>query len=63
MVGSWIAARPLAEVLCALEEAEAAVAPIYDVRDVMADPQFQAPMAQMVQHADFVEQAQRVVEG
>jgi len=30
------------EVVRAFEEAQAAVAPIYDVRDVVADPQFQA---------------------
>jgi crotonobetainyl-CoA:carnitine CoA-transferase CaiB-like acyl-CoA transferase len=42
MVGGWIAQRPLAEVVRAFDEAEAAVAPIYDVRDVMADPQFAA---------------------
>ena len=42
MVGGWIAERPFAEVISAFEQAEAAVAPIYDVRDVFADPQFQA---------------------
>jgi crotonobetainyl-CoA:carnitine CoA-transferase CaiB-like acyl-CoA transferase len=42
MVGAWIAQRPFAEVVRAFEEAEAAVAPIYDIRDVMSDPQFQA---------------------
>jgi len=42
MVGDWIARRPLDEVMRAFEEAEAAVAPIYDVRHVMEDPQFQA---------------------
>ncbi|MDP5181227.1 CoA transferase [Blastococcus sp. BMG 814] len=41
-VGSWIAARDRDEVVRAFEEAHAAVAPIYDVRDVLADPQFQA---------------------
>jgi crotonobetainyl-CoA:carnitine CoA-transferase CaiB-like acyl-CoA transferase len=41
-VGSWIAARKLAEVLDAFEAAEAAAAPIYDVRDVLSDPQYQA---------------------
>ena len=30
------------EVVAAFEKAEAAVAPIYDIRDVMADPQYQA---------------------
>ena len=41
-VGSWIAVRELAEVLDAFEAAEAAAAPIYDVRDVLTDPQYQA---------------------
>jgi formyl-CoA transferase len=41
-VGSWIAERDREEVVRAFEEAHAAVAPIYDVRDVMADPQFAA---------------------
>lgn len=42
MVGEWIAARSFDEVVRAFTEAEAAVAPIYDVSDVMQDPQFQA---------------------
>ncbi|WP_433918465.1 CoA transferase [Streptomyces canus] len=41
-VGSWIAERTRTEVLAAFEKAEAAVAPIQDIRDVMADPQYQA---------------------
>ncbi|MCX5370604.1 CaiB/BaiF CoA-transferase family protein [Streptomyces sp. NBC_00103] len=41
-VGSWIAARSRTDVLAAFEKAEAAIAPIQDVRDVMADPQYQA---------------------
>ncbi|MFF0850318.1 CaiB/BaiF CoA transferase family protein [Streptomyces sp. NPDC003280] len=41
-VGGWIAARDRAEVLAAFEKAEAAVAPVQDVRDVLADPQYQA---------------------
>lgn len=41
-VGTWIAGRTRAEVLEAFEKAEAAVAPIQDVRDVMTDPQYQA---------------------
>ncbi|MEU3826534.1 CoA transferase [Streptomyces sp. SID161] len=41
-VGAWIAARPCAEVLAAFEKAEAAAAPVQDVRDVLADPQYQA---------------------
>ena len=41
-VASWVAQHDRDEVLRAFEEAQAAVAPIYDVRDVVADPQFQA---------------------
>ncbi|MDH6216339.1 crotonobetainyl-CoA:carnitine CoA-transferase CaiB-like acyl-CoA transferase [Streptomyces pseudovenezuelae] len=41
-VGGWIAERPRDEVLAAFEKAEAAVAPIQDVRDVMTDPQYAA---------------------
>jgi crotonobetainyl-CoA:carnitine CoA-transferase CaiB-like acyl-CoA transferase len=41
-VGGWIATRSTAEVLVAFTEAQAAVAPIYDVRGIVADPQVQA---------------------
>ncbi|MEU5769387.1 CoA transferase [Streptomyces asoensis] len=41
-VGSWIAARDRTDVLAAFEKAEAAIAPVQDVRDVMTDPQYQA---------------------
>jgi crotonobetainyl-CoA:carnitine CoA-transferase CaiB-like acyl-CoA transferase len=41
-VGSWIAARSTDEVLTAFTEAQAAVAPIYDVRGIVSDPQVQA---------------------
>ncbi|WP_406266369.1 CoA transferase [Streptomyces sp. NBC_00191] len=41
-VGGWIARRTRAEAMAAFEKAEAAIAPIYDVRDVMEDPQYQA---------------------
>ncbi|MDE1047223.1 MAG: CoA transferase [Candidatus Nanopelagicales bacterium] len=41
-VGSWIAARNRDEVMQAFEQADAAIAPIYDVRDIYADPQFAA---------------------
>jgi formyl-CoA transferase len=41
-VASWVARHDRDEVVRAFEEAHAAVAPIYDVRDVVADPQFQA---------------------
>jgi crotonobetainyl-CoA:carnitine CoA-transferase CaiB-like acyl-CoA transferase len=42
IVGSWIAKRPLSEVVASFEAAEAAVAPIFDVRDIFKDPQYQA---------------------
>jgi crotonobetainyl-CoA:carnitine CoA-transferase CaiB-like acyl-CoA transferase len=41
-VASWVAKHDRDDVVRAFEEAHAAVAPIYDVRDVVADPQFQA---------------------
>jgi crotonobetainyl-CoA:carnitine CoA-transferase CaiB-like acyl-CoA transferase len=41
-VGDWIAQRDADEVTRAFEEAQAAVAPIYDVRDVLQDPQYAA---------------------
>ncbi|MEU7966176.1 CoA transferase [Streptomyces sp. NPDC049097] len=41
-VGEWIAGRTRAEVLKAFEGAEAAVAPVQDVREVMTDPQYTA---------------------
>ncbi|GHD84141.1 CaiB/BaiF CoA transferase family protein [Streptomyces naganishii] len=41
-VGGWIARHTRSEVMEAFEKAEAAIAPIQDVRDVMADPQYQA---------------------
>lgn len=41
-VSSWIATRPMHDVLAAFEEAEAAVGPVYDVRGVLADPQYAA---------------------
>ncbi|MFC9239545.1 CaiB/BaiF CoA transferase family protein [Streptomyces decoyicus] len=41
-VAGWIARHDRAEVVAAFEKAEAAVAPIYDIREVMADPQYQA---------------------
>lgn len=42
MVGGWIAQRPFAEVVTAFEEAQAAVAPIYDITQILQDPQYQA---------------------
>ncbi len=41
-VGSWIAARRTSEVVASFTAAQAAVAPIYDVRGIVADPQVQA---------------------
>jgi crotonobetainyl-CoA:carnitine CoA-transferase CaiB-like acyl-CoA transferase len=41
-VGAWIARRTREEVVEAFEKAEAAVAPIQDVREVMTDPQYRA---------------------
>lgn len=42
VVGSWIRERDSEEVIKRFEEAGAAAIPIYDVSDVMADPQYQA---------------------
>jgi crotonobetainyl-CoA:carnitine CoA-transferase CaiB-like acyl-CoA transferase len=41
-VGSWIRQRTRAEVVEEFERADAAVAPIYDVADVLDDPQYRA---------------------
>ena len=41
-VSTWIAQRNFDDVMRAFEEAEAAVAPIYDASDVVRDPQFAA---------------------
>jgi crotonobetainyl-CoA:carnitine CoA-transferase CaiB-like acyl-CoA transferase len=41
-VGDWIIKRDSAEVIRAFEEAQAAVAPIYDIKDVLEDPHFKA---------------------
>ncbi len=37
-VGGWIAQRTRAEVLSAFEEAGAAIAPVYDAKDIVEDP-------------------------
>jgi len=37
-VGEWIGARPSAEVLAAFEAAEAAIAPVYTMEDLLGDP-------------------------
>jgi crotonobetainyl-CoA:carnitine CoA-transferase CaiB-like acyl-CoA transferase len=42
MVGGWIGERDFEEVVRSFEEAEAAVAPIYDIRHIFEDPQYQA---------------------
>jgi formyl-CoA transferase len=41
-VGAWIRRRTRSEVMQAFESAEAAVAPVYDVADVLEDPQYAA---------------------
>ncbi|GAA2413740.1 CaiB/BaiF CoA transferase family protein [Nonomuraea africana] len=41
-VGSWIAERDAEEVIARFEEAQAAIAPIYDVKDIAEDAQYQA---------------------
>ncbi|MDX6452721.1 MAG: hypothetical protein QOH16_2770 [Gaiellaceae bacterium] len=41
-VAAWIAERPRDAVLAAFEAADAAIAPIYDARDLLADPQLAA---------------------
>ena len=42
IVARWIAARPLDEVLRAFEEAEAAIAPVYDSAQIADDPHYLA---------------------
>jgi crotonobetainyl-CoA:carnitine CoA-transferase CaiB-like acyl-CoA transferase len=41
-VATWIAARPADEVVAEFEKAQAAISRVYDVRGVIADPQYQA---------------------
>jgi crotonobetainyl-CoA:carnitine CoA-transferase CaiB-like acyl-CoA transferase len=41
-VAAWIAARDREEVVAAFEAAEAAIAPVYDASDIVADPQLAA---------------------
>jgi crotonobetainyl-CoA:carnitine CoA-transferase CaiB-like acyl-CoA transferase len=41
-VGGWIATRTRDEVIAAFDEAEAAIAPVYDASDVARDPQLAA---------------------
>ena len=42
IVGSWIADRNLGDVMREFEAAGAAVAPVYDISQIVADPQFRA---------------------
>src|SRR5262249_5422712 len=41
-VGGWIAARDRDEVVAAFERIEAAVAPVYEIDDILEDPHFRA---------------------
>jgi crotonobetainyl-CoA:carnitine CoA-transferase CaiB-like acyl-CoA transferase len=41
-VAAWIAVRPRDEVLASFEAAEAAIAPVYNARDILRDPQLNA---------------------
>lgn len=41
-VGDWIRTRPAADVIRAVEQAEAAVAPVYDITDIFQDEHFAA---------------------
>jgi crotonobetainyl-CoA:carnitine CoA-transferase CaiB-like acyl-CoA transferase len=42
IVGGWIGRHTLAEVLDAFDKAEAAIGPVYDVAQILEDPQYQA---------------------
>ncbi|HEV2460579.1 MAG TPA: CoA transferase, partial [Ktedonobacterales bacterium] len=42
IIGAWIRRHTRDEVLAALQQAEVAVAPIYDIPDIFADPHFDA---------------------
>lgn len=42
IVGGWIARHTLPEVIAAFEEAQAAIAPVYDIGQIFEDPQFSA---------------------
>jgi crotonobetainyl-CoA:carnitine CoA-transferase CaiB-like acyl-CoA transferase len=41
-VAEWIGARPSSDVMAAFEQAEAAIAPVYSMRDLLADPHVKA---------------------
>ncbi|MEU8243873.1 CoA transferase [Actinoplanes missouriensis] len=49
-MSAWIGARSQQEVQDAFEKAQAAIAPVYDIADVFADPQFQARDAVTTAH-------------
>ncbi|MEU4562821.1 CoA transferase [Actinoplanes sp. NPDC023936] len=49
-MADWIGARSQEEVQEAFEEAQAAIAPVYDIADVFADPQFRARDAVTTAH-------------
>ena len=56
IIGDWMSARPRAEVLAAMERAEVAVGPVYDVPSIFADPHFRARgLLVPVQDPDFGE--------
>ena len=56
IIGGWMGARPRAEVLAAMEAAEVAVGPVYDVPSIFADPHLQARETLIpVQDPDFGE--------
>ena len=42
LIGEWIGARDAEEVLAAFAEQHAAIAPIYSIEDILADPQYRA---------------------
>jgi crotonobetainyl-CoA:carnitine CoA-transferase CaiB-like acyl-CoA transferase len=42
IIGAWITARPLSEVLGACEKAGVTIGPIYSMEDIARDPQYQA---------------------
>jgi len=42
IVGGWIGRHTLAEVLATFEQAEAAIAPVYDIAQIFEDPQYLA---------------------
>jgi crotonobetainyl-CoA:carnitine CoA-transferase CaiB-like acyl-CoA transferase len=41
-VSAWVGVRPSVDVLATFEAAEAAIAPVYTMREVLADPHVQA---------------------